>query len=113
MCVLFPQSEYKRIDLFDEQYDDLKLVDLTIADHVSYYDLNQRLENYGQKQVKKGIKATRILGFIPSVNNGKFKKIFTQQGVYTYTKLLSEQIFISLNSADNKSIMYAPFQTIA
>lgn len=68
---------------FDELYDDLKLVDLTIADRVSYYDLNQRLENYGQKQVKKGIKATRMLGFIPSVNVDKdeFKKVFTQWGV--------------------------------
>ena len=34
-------------------------------------------------------------------------------GGYTYTKLLSEQIFVPLNSADNKSIMYAPFQTMA
>lgn len=98
---------------FDEQYDELKLVDLTIADHISYSELNQQLENYGQKQVKKGIKTARMLGFIPSVNKDEFKKVFTQWGVYTYAKLLSEQIFVPLNGTDNKSIMYAPFQTMA
>lgn len=98
---------------FNQQYDDLKLVNLTIADDISYSELNQQLENYGQTQVKKGIKLAKTLGFVPSVDKEEFKKIFKEWGVYTYAKLLSEQIFVPLDETDNKSIMYAPFQTMA
>ncbi len=38
---------------FEESFLDLKLVDLTIADNISYDELNARLEEYGQEQVKK------------------------------------------------------------
>lgn len=100
---------------FDDKWDDMKLVDLTIADNISYSELNQQLEDYGKKQVKKGIKTAKALGYIPkrNVNQMEFKKIFTQWGVYTYAKLLSEQIFVPLSEKDDKSIMYAPFQTMA
>ena len=100
---------------FDDKYDDIKLVDLTIADSISYSELNQQLEDYGQKQIRKGIKIAKTLGFVPknTVNQNEFKKVFTQWGVYTYAKLLSEQIFVPLSGNDNKSIAYAPFQTIA
>ena len=39
------------------------------------------------------------LGYIPkyNVNVDEFKKLFTKWGVYTHTKLLSEQIFEPLN----------------
>ena len=35
---------------------DIKVVDLTIADEMTYKDLNDGLETYGQERVKKGIK---------------------------------------------------------
>ena len=100
---------------FDEKYDEFKLVDLTIADDVSYDELNQRLEAYGQKQVKKGIKKAKVLGYISRniVDEKEFKKLFKQWFVYTYSKLLSEQIFEPLDNTDDKSIVYAPFQTMA
>lgn len=100
---------------FKDSYIESKLVDLTIADDISYEELNSRLEEYGQKQVKKGIKAAKALGFIPkhSVNVDEFKKLFTEWGVYTCTKLLSEQIFEPLSGTDDKTLMYAPFQTMA
>ena len=100
---------------FDDSSLELKLVDLTIADNISYEELNSRLEEYGQKQVKKGIKVAKVLGFIPSynVNVDEFKRIFTEWGVYTHTKLLSEQIFEPLSDTDDKTLMYAPFQTMA
>ena len=47
------------------------------------------------------------------MNVEEFKKLFTKWGVYTYSKLLSEQIFEPLDEKDNKSLMYAPFQTMA
>lgn len=94
------------------------MVDLTIADDISYAELGASLEEYGQAQVKKGIKIAKIakaLGFVPkmSTNQKEFEELFTRWGVYTYTKLLSEQIFEPLNVCDNKAIAYAPFQTIA
>lgn len=100
---------------FDDSSLELKLVDLTIADDISYEKLNARLEEYGQKQVKKGIKTAKDLGFIPryNVNVDEFKRFFTEWGVYTYTKLLSEQIFEPLSDTDDKALMYAPFQTMA
>lgn len=36
------------------------MVDLTIADDISYAELNASLEEYGQAQVKKGIKIAKI-----------------------------------------------------
>ncbi len=33
--------------------------------------------------------------------------------MYTYTKLLSEQIFEPLSDVEDKTLMYAPFQTMA
>lgn len=94
---------------------DLNLVDLTIADNISYEKLNSQLEEYGQKQVKKGIKVTKALGYIPqnNVNEDEFKKLIIKWGVYTYTKLLSEQIFEPIDGSADKGIMYAPFQTMA
>lgn len=100
---------------FDVKYDDYKLVDLTIADDISYAELNASLEDYGQAQVKKGVKIAKVLGFVPrmSTNKKEFTELFTRWCVYTYTKLLSEQIFVPLDVTDNKEIAYAPFQTIA
>ena len=47
------------------------------------------------------------------MNVEEFNKLFTKWRVYTYSKLLSEQIFEPLDEKDNKSLMYAPFQTMA
>lgn len=98
---------------FEDSFLDLKLVDLTIADDIPYEELNSHLEKYGQKQVKKIRKAAVALGFIPKLNANEFKKIFTEWGVYTYTKLLSEQIFEPISETDDETLMYAPFQTMA
>lgn len=100
---------------FDSQYDDCKLVDLTIADDISYTELNRMLEEYGQAQIKKGIKIAKVLGYVPqmNINKAEFAELFTRWGVYTHTKLLSEQIFIPLDVTDNKAVTYAPFQTMA
>lgn len=100
---------------FYDKYDDYKLVDLTIADDISYAELNASLEEYGQAQVKKGVKIAKALGFVPRMNTNEkeFAELFTRWGVYTYAKLLSEQIFVPLDATDNKTIAYAPFQTMA
>ena len=100
---------------FNDSCFELKLVDLTIADDISYEELNSHLEDYGQTQVKKGIKAAKTFGYIPkhNVNVTEFKRLFTEWAVYTYSKLLSEQIFEPIDDSADKGIMYAPFQTMA
>lgn len=92
-----------------------KLVDLTIADDVSYVELNATLEKYVQMQAEKCEKIIKSTSFTPKINIDKkeFEKVFTQWIVYTYVKLLSAQIFKPLDSCNNKAITYAPFQTIA
>lgn len=99
----------------DTKYDMCKLVDLTIADDISYVELNATLEKYVQTQTKKRKKIIKATGFPPKINidQKEFEKVFTQWAVYTYVKLLSAQIFKPLDSCDNKAITYAPFQTIA
>jgi len=100
---------------FDSSKDGLKLVDLTIADDISYTELNKRLEDFGQSELEKGIKLAKKFGLVPryAVDQERFKQLFTEWGVYTYAKLLSEQIFVPLDNTEDKSIMYAPFQTMA
>lgn len=100
---------------FDTNYNDCKLVDLTIADNISYAELNASLEEYGQAQVKKSVRIAKALGFVPrmSTNQKEFEELFAHWGVHSYSKLLSEQIFVPLDVSDNKVITYAPFQTMA
>ena len=100
---------------FNDTSLELKLVDLTIADDISYENLNSCLEEYGQKQVEQSIKVAKTHGFIPkkNINVSEFIRLLTEWGVYTYTKLLSEQIFEPLSDTDDKTLMYAPFQTMA
>ena len=100
---------------FEKIYNDIKIIDLTIADNKSYEQLNQMLESYANAQVKKGAKIAKLLGVVPrySVNKTEFKRLFTEWSVYTYSKLLSEQIFEPIDGSADKGVMYAPFQTMA
>lgn len=100
---------------FNSKYDDCKLVDLTIADNITYNELNNILEDYVQSQINKGIMTGLTLGIIPPTDRSKSIDIIIKWAIYTYSKLLSEQIFVPLVLPDNnnKKIEYAPFQTIA
>lgn len=104
---------------FDIGTDDLKLIDLTIADASTYDSFNSMLEEYAQnkakKVIEKAVKIAKATGYIPDIrlNRDEVEKIFTKWGVYTYSKLLSEQIFVPLSETDDKGLMYAPFQTMA
>ncbi|WP_314962439.1 RES domain-containing protein [Peptostreptococcus stomatis] len=100
---------------FDIEYEDCNLVDLTIADDISYMELNRCLKEYEQKFYKRCAKINRELGCVPinHRNSEEIKEVFTRWCVYTHSKLLSEQIFVPLEKCDKKSHIYAPFQTMA
>lgn len=77
----------------------------------SYLLFNLFKDHLLAEGVKKGVKIAKVLGYIPKIGiiKTEFEKIFTCWGVYTYTKLLSEQIFVPLDIYDDKTITYAPF----
>lgn len=93
-----------------------KIVDLTIAEDYSYENINDALEAYGQEVLKREIKKALLSGKMPPkgniVNKEEFEKVFLQWSIKTYCKLLSEEIFIPIDT-DDKDLIYAPFQTLA
>lgn len=100
---------------FGSECGDLKIVDLTIANDLSYDELNKKLETHAQEICEDEIRRamhTRTISRDKSWQ-GNFKKTLIMWIVYTYSKLLSEQIFEPLDETDDKNVMYAPFQTMA
>lgn len=100
----------------DKKYEDCKVVDLTIADNITYDAINRQLDNYIRTQIKQRKKIIKKLGYIPNmkiINKQEYNNVITKWGEYVYTKMLSEQIFEPLDVLDNKAIIYAPFQTMA
>ncbi|MCC8195217.1 MAG: RES family NAD+ phosphorylase [Ruminococcus sp.] len=76
-------------------YQQKKIVDLTIANDVKYDDINSKLMCIGERLCSKG----------------EVEAIIKEWVVYTYAKLMSEQLFVRLKG--DKSIEYAPFQCLA
>lgn len=93
----------------------LKLCDLTIADEYSYETINNDLEEYAQRIYSSKLIKAMQLGYNhrDHIDEVEFKKQFTRWGVRTYSKLLSEQIFIPVSNEENKTIHYLPFQSMA
>lgn len=90
---------------FDSKYNDLKIVNLTIAAERSYAELNSELE--------KSIQGLRKKTFLTSqARKQEIERFMLKWSTYTYAKLLSEEIFIPIQ-CDNKEYEYTPFQTVA
>ncbi|MCC8195484.1 MAG: RES family NAD+ phosphorylase [Ruminococcus sp.] len=94
-----------------------KLVDLTIADDCEYDELNKNLEDYFEKVSEEGVAfALENMGSWNSAcelyDENKIGDALKKWTLYTYSKLLSNEIFIPLDTKD-REIEYAPFQTMA
>lgn len=103
---------------FDTKKYDLKLVDLTIADDKTYTMIDRALENETKKIMKKANKKIKKYKFIQNnivINRQPLDKEIKKWSLFTYTKLLSENIFVPLNTNDDKmkTNAYAPFQVMA
>ncbi len=98
----------------DKSFDEKKIVDLTVANGVKFDDINSALENHGQNCLQEGIKQALKTGKITDakIDRDEFAKLLTQWGVFTYSKLLSEQIFLPVETNDKK-LEYTPFQAMA
>ena len=92
---------------------DKKIIDLTLADEMTYEDINSQLENSGKvyfsRCYERSMKAGRAVTLTENEIN-EMKVEISFWALHTYLKLLSEQIFTPLADADDKSLMYAPFQ---
>lgn len=97
--------------LINSTFGDAKVVDLTIADELTYDSLNNSLELYAKK-VEKDAKKVSILGIKPYINKQEFKEKFSKWFSYTDAKLISEQLFLPVENGQEK-YMYAPFQCLA
>ena len=91
---------------------DAKLVDLTIAGNMSFDQINNDFEVKAESFAKKVAAQLLNNGTPPQNPKAEIEKLMHIWASMTYSKLMSEQIFIPVSS-DNKKIMYAPFQCIA
>lgn len=104
-----------------DAYKDQKIIDLTIAKETEFEAINSELEKYGMEiwtrlynemcmdVISKGVLSKRALS---KINLGNLQSEIEKWAVYTYARLLSEQIFLPLTTED-REIMYAPFQCMA
>lgn len=95
---------------------DEKIIDLTLADEMTYENINTQLENSGKgyllRRYEQSMKVGRAVAFTENEKND-IKAEISIWVLHTYLKLLSEQIFTPLTDTDDKELMYAPFQCIA
>ena len=94
----------------------IMIVDLSVASEYNFDSINEELENMAQEIAKREMilflmKALET-GKLPEINTREIKPAIEKWVVYTYAKLLSEQIFLPITTED-KNIMYAPFQCLA
>ena len=99
-----------------DAYKDLKIIDLTIAKETEFDVINSELEKYGQEIYRREFNKM----YMDGIQKGALSKphmddiipAIEKWAVYTYARLLSEQIFLPLTTED-RDIMYAPFQCMA
>ena len=102
--------------VFDDNILENRIVDLTVADDISYDEINSNLEIFMQAITNQKIAEALFTRKMPDKGNTldkeKFEQVFIKWTIYTYCKLLSEQIFLPLTT-DDKNIEYAPFHLMA
>ena len=106
LCKFKPHSEYYT----------KTLIDLTISKNVTFEKLNSMFENCIQQIINREV----LKIYISKIINDEVSEfsidelpiIIEKWLIFTYAKLLTEQIFLPVTEED-KSIMYAPFQCMA
>lgn len=100
----------------NQEYKGKPIVDLTIADSISYAEINDKLEKSANKirtrETEKALKTIKKYGFFKKPNTLDFQEEIEKWVAFTYTKLLSNQIFVPVET-ENKELMYTPFQCMA
>ena len=93
-----------------------KVVDLTISEDYTYeylnVELNTDLRKSADEIIEKAIKTKKVPVKGEALFGLNERNLVTKWAVFTYCKLLSEQIFVPLETNDIE-LEYAPFHTVA
>lgn len=87
-----------------------KIVDLTVGNQREFNKLQNDLERSAERIIRKEVK--KYLETLGAPNASAFIPELRKWLVYTYAKMLSEQIFVPVD-ANDKKLMYAPFHCMA
>lgn len=96
-------------------YSNLKVVDLTIADKMTYDDINKILKELEERENDRAFKYVEKYGYLAyrlNYKNDYMKQDIAKWVLRTYAKMMSKNLFVPINT-DNKKLVYAPFQTLA
>lgn len=96
-------------------YSNLKVVDLTIADKMTYDDINKILKELEEREYDRAFKYVEKYGYLTyrlNYKNDYMKQDIAKWVLRTYAKMMSKNLFVPINT-DNKKLVYAPFQTLA
>jgi len=100
----------------NDYYKKKNIVDLTIAKDSNYREINTALEQRGaqiyKREVLRSIESGLITGTVKKPDAKDLIPEFYKWAVYTYARLLAEQIFLPITTED-REIMYTPFQCMA
>lgn len=96
--------------MFESNSSNNKIVDLTVGNQWTYDKLQKDLERAAKRIVHNEVEKYLVTFSNPSALD--FIPEFQKWLVYTYSKMLSEQIFTPINT-DDKNMVYAPFHCIA
>lgn len=96
-------------------YSNLKVVDLTIADNMTYNDINNILKELEEREYDRSLKYVEKYGYWAyrlNYKNDYMKQDIAKWVLRTYAKMMSKNIFVPVET-DDKKLVYAPFQTLA
>lgn len=101
--------------MINPNFSNLKIVNLTIADTMSYDSINKSLISFEINEYKKLLKKVSTnpnTRYLPKLDEPKVKHAIAKWTLYTYIKMISENLFVPIQSNDKK-LEYSPFQTLA
>lgn len=96
-------------------YTNLKVVDLTVADEMTYADINDKLLELEEREYDRAFKYAKKYGYWAyrlNYKNDYIKQDIAKWILHTYAKMMSKNLFVPIK-ADDKKLVYAPFQTLA
>lgn len=100
---------------YNHDYGDLKLVDLTIANEMTYDEINGMLQKAEKEEYRKRKRYACRYGYWTyrmNYNDDALQQVIAKWVLYVYAKMMSMNLFIPIETNDKK-FEYLPFQTLA
>lgn len=96
-------------------FSNLQVVDLTIADEMTYNEINNILRKLEEQEYDRAFRYAAKHGYLAyklNYRNDYLEEDIAKWTLRTYAKMMSKNLFVPVNT-DNKKSVYAPFQTLA